>query len=73
MYEEALFKMTKHHYLVNHKLFINLTALFVMQHVLETQNAHYGKERKNMFIISVIKPNKVLFISICSHMNITAI
>ena len=41
MYEEALFKMAKDHYLVNRKLCISLTALVVITYW--KHSAHYGK------------------------------
>lgn len=72
MYEEALFKMAKDHYLVNRKLCISLTALVVMHHILETQCTLWEITEKHAHYINN-KTKKVLFINICHHVNITAI
>ena len=68
--ELSYFKNTKD-YLANYQLFINIFTLFVINPLLEKQNNHYVKERTNMLIIILKNSNKVLFISICHHVNIT--
>ena len=68
--ELSYFKNTNN-YLANYQLFINILSHFVINPLLEKQSEHYGKERTNMLILILESSNKVLFISICHHVNIT--
>ena len=68
--ELSYLKNTKD-YLANYQLFINIFSHFVINPLLEKQSEHYRKERTNMLILILENSNKVLFISICHHVNIT--